>query len=210
MPTTPEAIPTPKQVVERSVSEEHREHDPSFHDSDLPIESPPGLPRELLTGTPVIADPVSTDDEADDEHVRLQAAERAKQRRRPIQTTLDDMARTPQHDVRKLPNMQANRAKPDSAATYESLKLIHLGNKASDNWAKAMTLPEKKVNVYNILLHDLLTAAKKLHKDSAELTVTRRQIMTCLQGWGCPTERIKPKVDTENLIKILCAFVALR
>ncbi len=49
----------------------------------------------------------------------------------------------------------------------------------------------------------------KLKKGSAEFPVLRRQIFTCLQGWGCPTERIKPKVDTENLIKILCGCVAL-
>ncbi len=119
------------------------------------------------------------------------------------------MAIPVQHDVRQLPNMVPYQAKPDSPSTYESLKLTNLGNKAIESWAKKVTLPRRKVQVYQVLMQDLLTASDRLAPDSPEASVFRRQVVQCLQGWGCPIERIKPKLQIQNLIRILCGCIAL-
>ncbi len=88
--------------------------------------------------------------------MRLQAAEKARQSRKPIQTTLSEIVRTPKHDVHKLPSMEQYQAKADSLAAYESLKLSNLGNKATDNWTKKTSLPKNRRSRF--IIFDFMTS----------------------------------------------------
>ena len=98
-------------------------------------------------------------------------------------------------------------ATAEDPATFSNIQIKHMGNKGIVAWEKVMSLSRTQAKFYGNMLNKFMVQCNEL--PSAEMEVHRRQIITCLQTWGAPVEKLNSKIDTVNLMKMLAFCKAL-